>query len=437
MSRAASPIRRKSHAAEDRPLAQRVGARLRKARLDAGMTQAQLAAGRYTKAYVSALENGLSKPSMAALNFFAERLQLPIERFLSDGEPAWTRLEADLHLASGDWVRAADAYEDLIAAERADRTRAELQLGLAEAYARLGRGKEAVREASVAAEAFRKLGRPSLAAAAMYWEASGLYDLEQGDQAAAILNQVLDAVASGVSVEPDLHVRVLIALSAVTSRDDEPERALAYLERARSMIDELDDRKRAVFLFTLAISYNSLGDYEAAITTGTQSLARFRAAEADAEAASLENELAMVQLALGNLKAATQHAAVAREHFERAGDRRWLAHVSETESQIALAAGRPKDAAELAMQAVALADETGDRKAAIAASLTLGKAQRADGDLAAASATLERTAGLARDLGRRGQLQAVLGEWSDVLAEQGDLARAYELSREALDAGRR
>ncbi len=436
MSRAASPSRRKSHAAEDRPLAQRVGARLRKARLEAGMTQAQLAAGRYTKAYVSALENGLSKPSMAALNFFAERLQLPMERFLSDGEPAWTRLEADLRLASGDWAGAIDAYTALLDAAPADRTRAELFLGLAEAFARLDRGTDAVRAAAEAATIFRAHHRATEAALATYWQAYGLYEMEQGDQAGSLLSQLLDGIAAGVAVEPDFHVRVLIALSMVTSRDDEPERALAYLERARAMVGELDDRKRAVFLFSLAISYNSLGDYEAAITTGTQSLARFRAADADSDAASLENELALVQLALGNLKAAKRHAAVARAYFEGIDDRRWISHVTDTESQIALADGRTAEAATLATRSLDLAEESGDRRAAITAGLTLARAQRAGGDPIAAAATLERTADLARDLGRRGQLQAVLGEWSDLLAEQGDLARAYELSREALDAGR-
>ena len=436
MSRAPSTSRRKSHAAEDRPLAQRVGARLRKARLEAGMTQAQLAAGRYTKAYVSALENGLSKPSMAALNFFADRLQMPMERFLADGEPAWTRLEADLRLASGDWAGAIDAYTGLLDAAPADRVRAELLLGLAEAYARLERGPDAVRAASEAATSFRAHHRATEAALATYWQAYGLYEMEQGDQAAALLRQLLDGIAAGVAVEPDFHVRVLIALSMVTSRDDEPERALAYLEQARAMVGELDDRKRAVFLFSLAISYNSLGDYEAAITTGTQSLARFRAAEADAEAASLENELALVQVSLGNLKAAKRHAAVAHAYFEGIDDRRWLSHVTDTESQIALADGRAAEAATLAARSLAYADESGDRRAAITAGLTLARAQRAVGDATASAATLARTADLARDLGRRGQLQAVLGEWSDLLAEQGDLAKAYELSREALDAGR-
>ena len=67
-------IERRSLAVEDRDLAQQIGARLKAARLRAGLTQQQVAAGRYTKAYVSALENGLIKPSMAALRFLAVRL---------------------------------------------------------------------------------------------------------------------------------------------------------------------------------------------------------------------------------------------------------------------------------------------------------------------------------------------------------------------------
>jgi hypothetical protein len=91
----------------------------------------------------------------------------------------------------------------------------------------------------------------------------------------------------------------------------------------------------------------------------------------------------------------------------------------------------------LSIEALRLAEMSGNKKAAIDAALTLARAQRAGGDLPAAALTLERAAGYAEALGRRSQMQAVLGEWSDVMAAQGDMSRAYELSRRALDAGRR
>src|SRR5919202_4005334 len=88
---------------DDRPLARSIGQRLRQARLAAGLTQQELAGDRYTKAYISALENGIAKPSMAALNYLAPRLGTTPSEILSAPSVAWTRLESALALASGNW----------------------------------------------------------------------------------------------------------------------------------------------------------------------------------------------------------------------------------------------------------------------------------------------------------------------------------------------
>ena len=49
-----------------------IGARIRRRDKRASLTQQQLAGDRYTKAYVSALETGITRPSMVALNYLAE-----------------------------------------------------------------------------------------------------------------------------------------------------------------------------------------------------------------------------------------------------------------------------------------------------------------------------------------------------------------------------
>src|SRR2546430_16920832 len=93
----------RSHVEADRPLARRIGGRLRAERLQRGLTQAQLAEGRYTKAYVSALENGHIKPSMAALNFLAGRLGIPATTLMGEDVSPWGQPEAHLMLATRDW----------------------------------------------------------------------------------------------------------------------------------------------------------------------------------------------------------------------------------------------------------------------------------------------------------------------------------------------
>src|SRR5665213_3421394 len=140
--------RRAAVQSDDGALAGRIGSRLKGARLRAGLTQQQLAGTRYTKAYVSALENGLVRPSMVALTFFASQLNLPPARLITDEGPAWSRLEADIHLAAGRWQEAVDAYSALLEIATDAENRAELLNGRAEAFTRLDNGASAAADAS-------------------------------------------------------------------------------------------------------------------------------------------------------------------------------------------------------------------------------------------------------------------------------------------------
>src|SRR5258706_8993916 len=133
-------VERRSLAAEDRDLARQIGTKLRTARHAAGLTQQQVAAGRYTKAYVSALENGLIKPSMAALRFLAVRLGTTPSELLAESDTRWARLDAELRLAAGDWQAAADRYQELLDLSPQGVERGRVLAGLAEARFRLGHG---------------------------------------------------------------------------------------------------------------------------------------------------------------------------------------------------------------------------------------------------------------------------------------------------------
>lgn len=65
-------------------LAIRIGRHVRFARLHAGMTQQEVAGRRYTKAYVSAIENGLVVPSLPALEYIAAQLNRTTSSLVAD-----------------------------------------------------------------------------------------------------------------------------------------------------------------------------------------------------------------------------------------------------------------------------------------------------------------------------------------------------------------
>ena len=416
----------------DAALARQIGERIREARRRAGLTQQQLAGDRYTKAYVSALETGIARPSMVALSYLSERLGLPPSHFLDEQTPAWTRLEVDMRLASAEWQAAADGYATLLSDAMDDQVRAEILRGQAEALARLDRGREAVTAAAEAARIFASLGRTSDEALARYWLAYGLYLSDAEADARSMLNGLLSRVRAGLQVEPEFEIRLLMALAAVESRRGNFAESLAHLEAARGMADDMDDRRRAMFLFNLAINYRETGDVEAAIRTGTQGLALLRAAGSSFESAQIENDLAMAYLATGNVARARELAGEARREFERAGDERYLSGVLDTEAQVALASGDGVQAIDLARRAAELAQRSGNQQVQLAAMLTEARALRADGEAEKAEQRYAQAAELARGGNVSSRLRDVLREWAGLRADAGDHRGAYELTAEAL-----
>jgi tetratricopeptide (TPR) repeat protein len=414
------------------PLASRVGLRLREARLRGHLTQAQLAGERYTKAYVSALENALVKPSMTALEYLASRLGVTAAQLMADETPAWSRLEADLMAAAGDWQAAADAYRGLLEQASDSGIRAEILRGEAEALVRLGRYAEAASSAGQAVETFESQGREADAALASYWLSAALHFQDNMTEARSILQSVLARVRGGLRVEPGFKLRLLMALASNDLQEGNHAGALTYLEEIRSLADGLDDRRRATYLFDLAQSYRETGDFEGAIRAGSASLALFRSAEARTEMAMMENDLALAYLGAGNLERASELADEARRQIVELGDERALAHVTETQAQIAAAKENWASALDLAREALRLAEGSDNSKAAVSALLTAARAHIGLSQIAMAAEAYRRAADLARALNRPAILRRVLTEWADFAASAGDHRFAFELSREAL-----
>ena len=68
----------------DGPTPSALGERVRQLRIARGLTQTKLGAGRFSKEYVSQIERGRVRPNDAALEWLADRLEVP-RRFLETG----------------------------------------------------------------------------------------------------------------------------------------------------------------------------------------------------------------------------------------------------------------------------------------------------------------------------------------------------------------
>ncbi len=148
-------------------LAFRIGTRIRAARLAAGLTHQQLAEGRYTKAYISALEQGHASHRWRRSTSSPSGWGCP--------HPAsWSRRSVGPagggpHAGIGRVARRIDRLPLAPRSARDRGVRAELSTGLAEALCRLEQGHEALAFAAEAVDLFRALGRHEDALTASYW----------------------------------------------------------------------------------------------------------------------------------------------------------------------------------------------------------------------------------------------------------------------------
>lgn len=411
---------------DQRELARAIGSRIRAARQAAGLTQAELAGDRYTKAYISALELGHAKPSMAALDYLAPRLGTRPDRLLTDEADQWTRLEADIHLAAGRYDQALEAFHTL-ASREVDRTRrGELLLGAGEAAVRSRRFEEA---AGVLQEANRLLtaaGRTADVRRVVYWQASVHSALDDPEMGRHMLQRLLtDGPDAGD--DPGFDVRVRIGLAQEEFVHGSLERARMYLEEAAAAADELDVRRRASYYDTLAKVRSAAGDHEAAVRAGTVALTLLREVGYELQAASMENDMAMTLAAMGAMDRAEEMAGLSIATFERLEAWSDLGHVIDTLATIRLARDDAADALQLADRSLAIEAEYGPADDQVGARITRAKALDALGRKDESETAWRSAIDVAHRIPSVSKRRRILAERAKDLAEQGRHAEAYEL----------
>jgi tetratricopeptide (TPR) repeat protein len=407
-------------------LAKAIGTRIRAARLAAGLTQQELAGDRYTKAYISALELGHAKPSMAALDYLAPRLGTRPDRLLGDDTAAWTRVEADLHLAAGRFDEALEAYHSLAAREQDKVRRGELLLGAGEAAVRARRLDEAAGVLEEARRLLEAAGRRADARRARYWQATVHAYLDDPTVALQTLHALL-AEGPVEGDDPAFDVRLRIGIAQHEFLNGSVDRARLYLEEARSLADTLDVRRRAAYFDALAKVRSAAGDYEAAIRAGTEALTLLREVGYEVQEACLENELAVTMIAIGahdRAESLIAKSIATLERLEMWGD---LGHSLDTQAMIRLARGDAAAALALVERALAIEAEHGPSNEQVGARITRARSLEALGRGDDADAAWDDAIASARAMPSAPRRRKIISARAQQLAAAGKHAEAYEL----------
>jgi len=352
----------------------RLGERERALRVAAGLTQSDLAAGRFSKEYISQIERGKTRPTTETIAWLAERLSVD-PAFIAHGVSTEERAKLEAALARAEALSEAHRYPEAIAAfrdaapavESAGAASLELRSGLGLAWALQQQGE--VREAIELLQRARELAeRPEFSdverAEVLLYLGVCRYKLSSVGTAVALLDEALslaersglpcdllrsdilgwrsrchrlqrDYVAAREDVERALELAQAVGdrraiansyfqASMVAQREGHYVLSRSYAQRAKDLYQELnDERNVGRQLLNLGGLTLLLGDEDRAVEYLKASFSRALDGDSPADAAQALEGLARVHLNRGEYDQADE---LARKALDLLADREDYLH---------------------------------------------------------------------------------------------------------------
>jgi len=307
--------RAKEKAVEKPSEAAELGERVRRLRAAAGLSQTELAGGRFSKEYVSQIERGKTRPTADTLAWLAERL---------DVDPSF--------LSSG--VSAADRY------------RWEAVLARGEALVEQHRYEEAVAELEPALEAVRELAAPDLVMRGLAGLAWARHELGQLKDAIDLLLEAR-GIAEGPRFSDVERADVLFRLGVCRYKLSSISTAGALLDEALQLVERSSlpsDRLRVEILLWRSRCFRRQRDYLAARESVGQALELAESLQHPVTTANVYFQASLVAEREGHLGLARTYAERARTRYEEIADRVTVGRLLNNIGGLTHMLGKPEEA---------------------------------------------------------------------------------------------
>ena len=450
-------MRRVDRASREAPVleltpAQKMGKRLREARLRLSMTQSEVAGEQFSVSYISAVERGQIRPSLGALEQLSERLEVPLADLVSDeraGEAVVTggreaaaerrqeEAEAKLRLAQaqihqGKRTEALDTLRAINTTHLAGQNAMELRRLLATCHIELDQPEEARKEALEGIGLSERLGDEEMRAR-LRNALGDAYVLSRKPQLALEQYRLAhDAVSRGVAPDPSFRLTVLHNLGLTHWLLNEPSASIEYLREAVEATDDLNNPERqGDALWALSGAYGSQGDTRRAKHYAQRALASYEQADNHSLTARVYTQLGRATAQASQIEEALNFLSQAQMMTERERDTRGQAEVQRSLAAVYVSQKRLPEAKAAATKALELAQSINDDVLAAESELAMAQVQDAQGQAKQAEASFEHALALLEKAGARQHLGDAFALFSTFLENRGQSQRALEILRQA------
>jgi tetratricopeptide (TPR) repeat protein len=335
---------------------------IRRARLDSGLSMAQLAGSDVTRQAIFLIEAGKTRPSRRTLDLIAARTGKPAGYFMrpadgSSGGPVSNgyqveELEAlclQLHFEE------AIALGNRVLEQRVPaRVEAYVRQYIGQAFVRSSRPDDALQQLRRANEILEGQPDPWLAVECADWEACALY-LKEDRRALAVAEHALKLCRATQPRLPGTEARILEHIATIHVKNHNFDRAIAFYEEALEAAGSVRDLARLGRTYHgLSIAYQERGDLGRAVEFTHKALALYSLEHDTALLGRGENELGLLLMRQGKMARAEEAFQAALGHFDESGTERAKSHVLISLADLQLKTGRLKEASDAVKQAIEL-----------------------------------------------------------------------------------
>ena len=411
-----------------------LGERVRAARHDAGLSQAQLAGDELTKGFISQIESGLVRPSIRSLQHIASRLGRPLDYFIADEPLAATkrvtfhRLAAEAAAERLDWGASQGAAEAGLSVAVDPAERATFLRLLASAALYQGRREEAFDRVTEGLALLDVAKQPNDVARLMY--VRGLAYGEAGQLVASTeaFETVRDIVERHEILDPRLRARVSVALGTVYRRLGRTTKAIASYESGLATASRANELKLAAQGFMgIAVSHYDAGDLDAAITSYERALGLFERMSDTSFELQVRQSLASIHFQQGRVDQARELADRTIARADEVGDEHWAAVAQVVRARILLSDGNAAEAKKLASRAERMLVKVGDPIQRGHALRVLAITCEALGETSETDRAFRQAIELFSSIDDRADLTLAASEYSQILRARGSIDEAFEM----------
>ena len=421
--------------------AETIGQRLRRLRLERGLSQRELSERGVSYAYISRIEAGARRPSVKALRMLARKLGVSAD-YLETGSEIRDTDERELQIADAELeVRLAEDTDEaetklerlhveaLEAGDVVAASRANVALGLAAAHA--GRNADAVRrlESGLELSPISPSARPDVyATLGRSYAATG-----QTHRAVKLFEECLQQVTEASPADLAAQVRFATYLSYALTDLGDLARAQQVLDEALLNADELTDAYSRVRLYWSIARLNDVqGRPAAALDYIRRAIALLDVTDDTLHLARAHLLCGSIMLSQGRAEEAGRHYELAEKLYGPNAEPDDIAGLYTEQSKRAAKLGDEYEAvrrAEAARDAVGdeYPRERGNAVWALAEALALRR------DLEGADAAFREATTLLEDHGHRRDFVEAYRDWGKFLRRSGREEEALEVLERAAD----